>query len=67
MAVRAGNLARPIKQIRNLPMTHSSFPLVRMLELANILESSWNIEFDPHYDDLEREFAELRFQNNHAA
>ncbi|WP_437193657.1 hypothetical protein [Planctomicrobium sp. SH527] len=48
-------------------MTHSSFPLVRMLELANILESSWNIEFDPHYDDLEREFAELRFQNNHAA
>ncbi|WP_437193964.1 hypothetical protein [Planctomicrobium sp. SH527] len=50
-------------------MTHSSslHARVRMLELANILENSWSIEFDPHYDDLEREFAELRFHNNHAA
>lgn len=49
-------------------MTHSSSPRarVRMLDLASILESKWDIEFDPQYDDLEREFAELRFQNNHA-
>lgn len=45
-------------------MTHSPQcqARIRMLELAPILESSWSDEFDPRYDDLEREFAELRFQ-----
>ena len=50
-------------------MTHSSLisDRTRMVELAVILESTWNAEFDPQYDDLEREFAELRFQCNHSA
>lgn len=34
----------------------------RMQELAENLNRDWDTEFDTAYDDLEREFAELRFQ-----
>ncbi|EAQ81494.1 hypothetical protein DSM3645_27972 [Blastopirellula marina DSM 3645] len=36
-----------------------------MQELAEILDRDWDAEFDTIYDDLEREFAEFRFQINH--
>lgn len=38
----------------------------RMQELAEILDRDWDAEFDTAYDDLEREFAELRYQMNHS-
>jgi len=37
----------------------------RMQELAEILDRDWDAEFDTTYDDLEREFAELRLQMVH--
>ncbi|MCZ2341352.1 MAG: hypothetical protein LC104_06090 [Bacteroidales bacterium] len=45
---------------------HASFSIsTRMWELADILDRDWDTEFDTVYDDLEREFAELRLQMNH--
>lgn len=38
----------------------------RMLELAEVLDHEWDTDFDTAYDDLEREFAELRLQMNHS-
>lgn len=37
----------------------------RLGDLAEILDRDWDIEFDATYDDLEREFAELRLLMNH--
>ena len=38
----------------------------RMQELAEVLDRDWDAEFNATYDDLEREFAELRLQMNHS-
>jgi hypothetical protein len=37
-----------------------------MQELAEVLDRDWDTDFDTAYDDLEREFAELRLQMNHS-
>ena len=39
----------------------SSRKHARLQELADVLDRDWDTDFDPRYDDLEREFAELRF------
>lgn len=39
----------------------------RLGELASLLDAGCDSDFDTAYDDLEREFAELRLQINHEA
>lgn len=46
---------------------HVSFSIsTRMRELADTLDRDWDTDFNTTYDDLEREFAELRLQMNHS-
>ncbi|QVL31641.1 hypothetical protein KIH39_22785 [Telmatocola sphagniphila] len=51
-----------------MQFTSQKFDSTRFLELTSILEghpAGCDPEFDAVYDDLEREFAELRFSLNH--
>lgn len=50
-----------------ITLQHTSLSIsARMQDLADILDQDWDAEFNTTYDDLEREFAELRLQMNHA-
>ncbi len=42
--------------------TESSHALARLLDLADELSAGIDPDFDPGYDDLDREFQELRLQ-----
>jgi hypothetical protein len=45
-----------------LPSTESAHALSRLLDLADALSAGIDPDFDPGYDDLDREFQELRLQ-----
>ena len=45
--------------------TESAHALARLLDLADALSAGIDPDFDPGYDDLEREFQELRRHPGH--